>query len=346
MEIVLQFSLFLGIDIGKDSFVACRIDKEGKSASRKFSNDDAGVAELVGWLGTQANSCRAVMEATSRYHRLCERALLRAGVHADLVNPRRARALAVGLGHSDKDDKVDARVLAQAAKLLEAKDEKLASVEAQDLRDHSRTIDTIKRQAANFMKRMEGLDPESDAFKACLKAVEALKAVAAGEEKIWQKAVQVEPETFRRYKLAKSIPDVGHVTARVASVELPADLDKAARKLTAYSGTVPRRHQSGNEELPPQIYGGNPWLRTGLFMAAMHSIYMGKRFMPWYQALKTRADVCVKTKGGRHLKAVVAVMRKILTNIIAVIKRDSPWTIQPPIYPKTKAVPAAEIQPS
>jgi len=344
MEIVLQ--IFLGVDIGKDSFVACRIGMDGKALSRKFSNDEPGIAGLLRWLGDETPSCRAVLEATSRYHRLCERALLRAGVHVDLVNPRRARALAVGLGYSDKDDKVDAQALAQAARMLEAKDEKVASVQAQDLRDHSRSIDTIKRQAANFMKRMEGLDPESDAFKACAKAAQALKEVAANEEKIWTQAVRDEPETFRRYELAKSVDDVGHVTARVVSVELPANLDKSLRQLTAYAGLVPRRHQSGNNELPPEISGGNPWLRTGVFMAAMHSVFVGKRFLPWYETLKARPNVCVKTKGGRHLKAVVAVMRKILANIIAVIKRNSPWTTQPPSFSSRAAVPAVEMQPT
>src|ERR1700730_1570967 len=116
---------------------------------------------------------------------------------------------------------------------------------------------------------MDGLDPESDAYKACAKAAQGLKDLSANEEKIWVRAVRDEPEVFRRYTLAKSVEDVGHVTARIASVELPLDLDKSARKLIAYSGTVPRRHQSGNHELPPEIYGGNPWLRTGVFMAAM-----------------------------------------------------------------------------
>jgi transposase len=342
MEIVHQILWFLGIDIGKCSFVVCRVGLDGKAVSRTFSNDEFGIAELVRWLGAEVRSCRAVMEATSRYHRLCERALLSAGICVDLVNPRRARALALGLGYCDKDDKVDAQALAQAARLLQTNDQKVPSVKAQDLRDHSRTIDTVKREAANFLKRMEGLEPGSDAYKACAKAVKALKDVAALEEKIWTQAVQVEPETLRRYKLAKTVPDVGHVTARVVSVELPADLDKAARKLTAYSGLVPRRHQSGNQELPPEIQGGNPWLRTGVFMAAMHSVYQGKRFLPWYETLKARSNVCVKTKGGRHLKAIVAVMRKILANILAVIKRNSAWTTERPVHQVRALVPAAQ----
>jgi transposase len=315
---------------------------ESKHRTKTFKNNEAGIAELVRWLELNGRACRAVLEATSRYHRLCERALLNAGVLVDLVNPRRARALAVGLGYSDKDDKVDAQVLAKAARLLERADEKVATVKAQDLRDHSRTIDTIKRDAANFLKRMDGLDPDSDAYKACAEAAKVLKGVAAAQEKIWKRNVQDEPEIYRRYTLAKSVPDVGHVTARTTSVELPYDLDKAARKLIAYSGTVPRRHQSGNQELQPQIYGGNPWLRTGLFMAAMHSVYKGKRYLPWYEILKDRPNVCVKTKGGRHLKAIVAVMRKILANIIAVIKRDSPWTDKPPTYQPNNVVPATE----
>jgi transposase len=346
MEIVLQILFYLGIDMGKESFFAYLMRSDGSKAwAKKFSNDEAGIALLVSLLGSNIDKCRAVIEATSRYHRMCERGLQNVGCRVDLVNPRKARALAQGLGFWDKDDQVDAHALALIAKLLEQKDEKLSSVKAQDLKDHSRTIDTLKRDAAKYMKRMEGLDKESDAYKACAEAVNSLKALAGKQERIWKKAVKEEPEIRRRYELAKTVPDVGHVTARCVSVELPADLEKSPRKLTAYAGLVPRRCQSGNKELPPEIYGGNSHLRTGVFMAAMHSVYFGKRNMPWYEILVARKHVYVRNKGGRHLKAIAAIMRKVLTNVIAVIKRDSPWTALPPCHSGIQAVPAASPTP-
>jgi len=342
MEIV-HHQVFLGLDVGKESVVACLLEGESaKKLTRQFRNDEAGISSLLAWLSGRGK-CRAVLEATSRYHRACERALLNAGAEAELANPRRARALAIGLGLLDKDDKVDAGVLAEAARLRRVGEPNRPTLAAQDLKDHSRTIDQLKRDAADYKKRMEGLDKESAAYKACAGAVKALKALAVQEERAGRAAVKEEPETNRRYTLAKTVPDVGHVTARAVSVELPWNMgQRNTRKLTAYAGVVPRRHQSGNLELPPAISGGNAHLRTGLFMAAIHSVYMrDKRFESFYKRLEGRVYVLVRNKGGRHMKAIVAVMRKLLANILAVLKRNAPWTKEPPPRKAKQAVPAA-----
>jgi transposase len=340
MQSVLQvLSSFLGIDVSKGTLEAfLSYSDSRKSRSSRFPNTKEGCLALLAWLGEDACGCRVVMEATSRYHRLCERVLLDHCALVELLNPRRARALSIGLGLSDKDDKLDAQVLSKAALLLQEQNLSVPCVEAQDLRDFSRTIDQMKEDAAKYLKRLEGLAPESAAYQACMKAAKELKALAASQEKIWNEQAAREPETWRRYTLAKSVPSVGQVTARIVSVELPANLDKVCmRRIVGYAGLAARRHQSGDKSLPPAIYGGNVRLRTGLFMAAMHSVFKSGRYLPFYQKLKDRKYVSVKTEGGRHLKAITAVMRKLLTNILAVINRNEPWKDLPP---QNKNVPA------
>jgi transposase len=344
MQSVLQILFsFLGIDVSKGMLeVFLSYSDSRKSRSSRFPNTKEGCSALLAWLGEDAAGCRVVMEATSRYHRLCERSLLDHCALVELLNPRRARALSVGLGLSDKDDKVDARVLSQAARLLQEQNLSVPTVAAQDLRDFSRTIDQMKEDAGKYLKRLEGLAPESAAYQACMKAAKELKVLAASQEKIWTEQAAAEPETWRRYTLAKSVPSVGKVTARIVAVELPANIDKVTmRKIVGYAGLAPRRHQSGDKSLPPAIYGGNAKLRTGLFMAAMNSIFRSGRYLPFYEQLKNRTHINIKTEGGRHLKAVTAVMRKILTNILAVINRNEPWQELPP---ENKNVPACRVE--
>ncbi|MGV3615773.1 MAG: IS110 family transposase [Fimbriimonas sp.] len=332
---------YLGVDVGKSELVVCLLLGPSKK-TKAFSNDKEGVKRLLEWLGEAARTCRAVLEATSRYHRLCERALWDAGARVELVNPRRARSLAIGLGHSDKNDKVDAHALARSARLLEEEERSLASLAAQDLRDHSRAIDALKKDAADCKKRMEGLDPASAAYKLCEKAAREMKKIAEKEEKAWRKGVKEDPETLRRYELALSVPDVGEVTARIVSVELPPDLGRfSLRELLAYAGLVPRTCQSGGYEAPPAIFGGNAHLRTGLFMATLHAAFRGGRFREKYDLLKARPHVLVRNEGGRHMKAMVALMRKLLGNVLAVIRRDSPWQENPPRRAEEGAAPPA-----
>jgi len=268
---------------------------------------------------------------------------LKAGIRVDLLNPRRARGLAIGLGIADKNDTVDAKVLSRAAQMIEEAQIKVHTLQAQDLKDHSRSIDSIKESAATFIRQMEGLDPDSKAYLAYLEATKALKKLAAKQEKEWAQTVKEDAEMLRRYTLAKSVPDVGHVTARIASVELPADLnERTLRQICGYAGLAPRSNQSGNKDLPPHIFGGNEHLRTGLFMSAMHAVYHGKRYLPFYEALKARSISPARTKGAPHLIAIVAVMHKILRNIVAVIKRNSPWTQEAPEFKNAKNAVQAE----
>jgi transposase len=341
MQSVLQVLFcFLGIDVSKSMLeVFLTYSDSRRDRSARFPNTKEGCLALLCWLGEDATGCRAIMEATSRYHRLCEHALVERCAVVELLNPRRARALSIGLGLSDKDDKVDAKVLSQAARLLKERDLCVPSLAAQDLRDLSRAIDQMKCDAADYLKRLEGLEKDSPAYEAHLQACEALKAAAKAQEKLWAELVAQDPETWRRYQLARSVPSVGHATARAVAVELPSNLGKVnMRKIAGYAGLAPRRHESGDKSLQPAIYGGNARLRTALFMASMHSVYHGDHLnMPFYERLKNRKDVSLRTPGGRHLKAITAVMRKLLCTIVAVINRNQPWQEIPPQSPHVQA---------
>jgi transposase len=310
----------LGIDVDLRELEVLLIEKGGKRRKATFSNDEAGAAALVVWLGKSKKGCRAIVEATSRFHRLVERTLLRAGVLVDVMNPRQARDLARGLGIIDKDDPTDAACLARAAQVLEErKDTKRHSTLAQDLRDESRAITQLTRTVAELKKSLQGLDPGSPAAIRIKQACKALQEQIKQAEAEWTKRLAGEPEIQRRYKLARGVRSVGHKTARVVAVELPADLDACnLRRASAYAGLVPRRHRSGTKELPDQICQGNAHLRTGLFMAATLGVYQHAQYKPFYDSLFKR--------GKTHMQVMVAVMHKLLRTIVAVIKRGTPWT--------------------
>lgn len=313
----------LGIDIDLLELEACVFEMGGQCRRATFPNDEAGATALLQWLGKSKKGCRAVIEATSRLHRLVERRLLAAGVIVDLMNPRQARSLAIGLGLVDKDDPADAWCLARAAQVLEErKDTKRHSTLAQDLRDESRAITQLINSATDLKKSLQGLDPASPAATLIKETCAAIKAQIKNAEEAWTKRLADEPEILRRYKLARSVRSVGHKTARVVAVELPADLDACnLRRVSAYAGIAPRRHRSGTKELPDRICQGNAHLRTGLFMAATLGVFKHAQYRPFYDTLLKR--------GKAHKQVMVAVMHKLLRTIVAVIKRDSPWTQTP-----------------
>ena len=94
--------MWAGVDVAKRHLdVAC----DGSDEVRRFANDQAGIARLLRWLGSQAVTA-FVVEATGGY----ERALLEAAARADLpatrVNPRQVRDFARhGPAREDRRDR-------------------------------------------------------------------------------------------------------------------------------------------------------------------------------------------------------------------------------------------------
>src|SRR5262245_32162419 len=120
---------FVGIDVSKARLdVAVRPD----GLFLQFSNDPAGIAELVGQLQALKPE-RIVLEATGGLELDAVAAMLQAGLPAAVVNPRQARDFAKALGFLAKNDKIDAHVLAHFAESIRPPVRPLAEPEVRSL---------------------------------------------------------------------------------------------------------------------------------------------------------------------------------------------------------------------
>jgi transposase len=296
----------------------------GSSLEFQCGNDQDGFEQIISALGKDVKATRVVLEATSRYHMEISRALQEAGASVQVLNPFKARSLALGLGVMDKDDKIDARVLARAAEVLDVKRTELRNRLHEELRDLSRFIDCQTQINAENKKRLGSAVEGSKTYERLSATIKALKEQIVLAKKQWHDLVKSEPEILRRYTLALSVAGVGKETARVTACELPARLDEFQNKeLCAYGGVVPRRKQSG-KTLDKSSIGkqGNAHLRTGLFMASTWTVFKGKMNEAFYLKLRS--------KGKTHKQAMIAVVHKLLRQVVAVLKRNSPWNELPP----------------
>ena len=99
----------VGLDVSKawlDGYLP------GAGRPLRVSNDAAGIRALVRSLGDHAG-CLVVMEASGGYERTAHRELVARGVLAAIVNPKRVRDFARGMGLEAKTDRVDARLIAR-----------------------------------------------------------------------------------------------------------------------------------------------------------------------------------------------------------------------------------------
>ena len=120
----------------------------------------------------------------------------------------------------------------------------------------------------------------------------------------------------KEYLLA-SVPGVGATTARTLIAQLPelGTLDR--KKIASLAGLAPYTCQSGRWKGKSMIGGGRKTVRCALFMAAM----VAGRFNPTLKAFRDRLIASGKPK----IVAVIAVARKLLTILNAIIRDKKPW---------------------
>lgn len=132
-------------------------------------------------------------------------------------------------------------------------------------------------------------------------------------------AVRGSPAWCEKEDLLASVPGVGPVIARTLIAELP-ELGHLGRKqIAALAGLAPFTRQSGRWRGRSFIGGGRTAVRTALFMGAM----VAKQHNP---NLRTFFDRLVAA-GKPKLVAIIAVARKLLTILNAILREHRPWQI-------------------
>lgn len=104
-----------GIDVSK-RFLDAAVQGERKIL--RVTNDAAGFAQLAEWLGGLGVD-QVILEATGGYEQAALDALYKAGLPVVRVNPRQVRDFAKAVGQLAKTDRLDARILAHMASVIE-----------------------------------------------------------------------------------------------------------------------------------------------------------------------------------------------------------------------------------
>ena len=114
-----------------------------------------------------------------------------------------------------------------------------------------------------------------------------------------------------------SVPGVGKNIARTLIAELPelGSLDR--RQIAALVGLAPWTRQSGQWRGKSFIGGGRKSVRSSLFVGAM----VAARHNPQLKEFRNRLVAAGKPK----LLALVAVARKLITILNAILRDRRPW---------------------
>ncbi len=153
--------------------------------------------------------------------------------------------------------------------------------------------------------------------KSLARLIKALEKELASLDDDLNDAVRGSPVWRDKEDLLASVPGVGPVIARTLMAELP-ELGQLGRKeIAALAGLAPFTRQSGRWRGKSFIGGGRTSVRCALFMGAL----VAKQHNPVLKAFFDRLVAAGKPK----MVALIAVARKLLTILNAIIRDNKPW---------------------
>ncbi len=226
------------------------------------------------------------------------------------------RAFAQALGKRAKTDPIDAAVIAHFVEATKAEPRPLPDEMTRLLADLvARRRQIVEMMAAEGQRERRMTNQRlKKSITRLRKALEKELAELDGEidDHVRGSSVWAEKED-----LLASVPGISPVIARTLIAELPelGSLDR--RKVAALVGLAPWTRQSGQWRGKSFIGGGRKTVRSALFVAAM----VASRYNP---ILKRFRDKLV-TAGKPKLVALIAVARKLLTILNAILRDKRPW---------------------
>jgi transposase len=225
------------------------------------------------------------------------------------------RAFAQALGRRAKTDPIDAAVIAHFVEATAPEVRPLPDQATRLLADLLARRRQIVAMAAAERQRRQRMPARLQ--KSVDRLLRALQKELSSVEADIDDMVRGSPVWRAKEDLLVSVPGVGPAISRGLLAETPELGSLGRRQIAALVGLAPWTRQSGRWKGQSRIGGGRASARTALFMGAL----VASRHNPVLKAFYERLLAAGKPK----LVALVAVARKLLTILNAIIKSGKPW---------------------
>ena len=304
-------TIYVGIDVSKD-----RLDVHLHPAGDSFhvSRDGAGLTVLVERLRAVPVRLIAV-EATGGFESVVVAELAAAQLPVWRANPAQVRAFAQALGRRAKTDPLDAASIAHYAAATQPEPRPLPDAETQQLAD----LIARRRQIIQMMtaERQRQKRASKRMQKSIARLLKALEKELSSLERDLDDSIGNQPAWQAKEELLTAVPGVGKTVARTLLAELPELGSLARRPIAALVGLAPWTRQSGKWRGKAFIGGGRASVRAVLYMAALAAARHNPLLAEFHRRLRA---------AGKPPKiAIIAVARKLLTILNAIIRDHRPW---------------------
>lgn len=311
------FSQVVGVDVSKEK-LDFAFDDDKQTWTIKNTKEQI-VKELMKRI-KNPKSTIVVMEATGGYEERLVTLLHEHKIALSVVNPRRVRDFADGIGRDAKTDPIDAQVLAFYGNVVKPAAQVAKSVEEKKLRalvERRRQLLGLINQENNRLQQTT----DQEIRRYIEESLESLKKQVETIDTRLAKCVKSNTAHARKVEILDSVKGFGPVAVSTFLAELPELGELNRGQIAKLVGVAPMNRDSGQTSGKRRTFGGRSYVRRVLYMTTLVATRFNPRIKAFYQRL---------LKQGKPKKvALTAAMRKLLTIVNTLIKNDELWNPEP-----------------
>jgi transposase len=308
--------LVVGIDVAK-GWLDVAVLETGESF--RVNNDAEGWASLIKRLS--GRQVRAVgIEPSGGYERGAKKALRKAGLSVRNVNPHKLRHYARALGRWAKNDRIDACMIARFTSQLPTRAMSCDPLIEQlaELVNARRQLSDDKVSLVNQLEQVR----EPAVRRIFARRLRAIEADILLIRKRLAELVASHDRLAGLDHLIQSFHSAGPVLSHTLLALAPEIGQASRREIAALVGLAPYDHDTGVFKGRRRIWGGRAEVRRVLYMAALTASSHNPVLKVFYQRLRAA--------GKAPKVALIAVARKILTTLSAMLRNNQEWNPQHP----------------
>jgi len=316
---------YIGIDVAKATL---QVHIPINNKDLEIANSDTGLKQLYAKLKKQykkdISELVFVYEPTGSYSTRLDRFCMDQKVFTFKVKPSQSSAFAKTLGHRNKSDKIDARLLHRIGILAREKDIVIPAID-----EDAHKLTSFFKYARRLMKERVALTNyleaaihhQEDTF--IIRRIRAnIKRLQSEEDEIFQRMLELinaNKEYKQSYENITSIKGIGPAGG-IALMYLFARYPNASRRgITALCGLDPIISESGTSVQKKARISkqGNRAIRATFFMSSICATIHNDEMKTFYNHLKDR---------GKHSTvAHIAVMRKLILLAFSLYKNNEQY---------------------
>ena len=316
---------YVGIDVGSKELVVAMKTYSNSITHGAFDNTIIGHKKLLKFITKNGSKAKICLEATGIYH-FDLSVLLANSENSEImvVNPKVIKHFGTSMRQRAKTDEMDSMIILEYLLRMDFVKWKSPDDNILQIQCYARRLYQLKKQLTQERNRLIVSEFRGNAGKTIKKAInkhiKQLQKLIDEMQLELSLLIQSIPELKQKYDFLISVKGLADISTTQILAEILMFPDGlTAKQWVAFAGLDPKPCESGTSVNKPRRISkrGNKFLRTALYLPALVAIQHEPNVRAYYEKLVT--------SGKSKMRAIVAVMRKLLLAIWGMLNSGTTW---------------------